>query len=107
MAANKNPKYWFPAKRYGWGWGTPTTWQGWAVFLVYAALVLGGIPFIQAQAGDIAYFLYLVILTIALQLRSLAKGRASTLAAEKRRCLSAPLQPNSLQLSYHLAIEDS
>jgi hypothetical protein len=20
--------YWFPAKRYGWGWGLPTVWQG-------------------------------------------------------------------------------
>jgi hypothetical protein len=24
-------RYWFPAKRYGWGWGLPVTWQGWAV----------------------------------------------------------------------------
>jgi hypothetical protein len=25
-------KYWFPAKRYGWGWGIPSSWQGWLVF---------------------------------------------------------------------------
>lgn len=31
--------YWFPAKRYGWGWGLPTAWQGWVVLLVYAAAV--------------------------------------------------------------------
>lgn len=31
--------YWFPAKRYGWGWGLPTAWQGWVVLLVYAAVV--------------------------------------------------------------------
>ncbi len=24
-------KYWFPAKRYGWGWGIPNVWQGWLV----------------------------------------------------------------------------
>ncbi len=29
-------KYWFPAKRYGWGWGFPSTWQGWLVLIVYA-----------------------------------------------------------------------
>jgi hypothetical protein len=29
-------KYWFPAKRYGWGWGFPTTWQGWLVLIAYA-----------------------------------------------------------------------
>lgn len=23
------PRYWFRAKRYGWGWGPPATWQGW------------------------------------------------------------------------------
>ncbi len=32
------PKYWFPAKRYGWGWGIPNTWQGWLVLAVFAAL---------------------------------------------------------------------
>jgi len=33
-------KYWFRAKRYGWGWGLPTGWQGWSVYLIYFALVL-------------------------------------------------------------------
>ena len=32
-------RYWFPAKRYGWGWGFPSTWQGWVVFAVFMALV--------------------------------------------------------------------
>jgi hypothetical protein len=26
-------RYWFPAKRYGWGWGLPTAWQGWVIML--------------------------------------------------------------------------
>jgi hypothetical protein len=30
---------WFPAKRYGWGWGAPATWQGWVVLLSWMALV--------------------------------------------------------------------
>jgi lipoprotein signal peptidase len=39
----KNDKeIWFPAMRYGVGWGFPITWQGWAVFLVYIALILLG-----------------------------------------------------------------
>jgi hypothetical protein len=33
--------YWFPAKRYGWGWGLPLTWQGWAVLAAFTALLLG------------------------------------------------------------------
>ena len=40
-------RYWFPAKQFGWGWGLPTCWQGWAVFaayLVVVALVIRCVP---------------------------------------------------------------
>lgn len=40
---NIEHKYWFPAKRFGWGWGLPVRWQGWACLAVYVvgiALVL-------------------------------------------------------------------
>ncbi len=33
-------EYWFPAKRYGWGWGPPATWQGWAVLAAFVILVI-------------------------------------------------------------------
>jgi hypothetical protein len=37
-------RYWFPAKRYGWGWGLPATWQGWVVLAVWTVVfVLGNI----------------------------------------------------------------
>jgi hypothetical protein len=40
----KPPKYWFPAKRYGWGWGPPNTWQGWAILIGFGAtLVVAGL----------------------------------------------------------------
>ena len=29
---------WFRAKRYGYGWGWPATWQGWVVLLGYFAV---------------------------------------------------------------------
>ena len=58
-------KYWFPAKRYGWGWGLPATWQGWAVLLVYLALVLGGIP-LHSTRGTLVYVAYVLVLTAAL-----------------------------------------
>lgn len=35
-------KYWFPAKWYGWGWGIPSSWQGWAVLVTFMALVAVG-----------------------------------------------------------------
>ena len=40
-------EYWFPAKRYGWGWGPPVTWQGWAVlagFVVLLSLIFSVFP---------------------------------------------------------------
>lgn len=33
------PKYWFPAKQYGWGWGLPNAWQGWAVLAGFGLLL--------------------------------------------------------------------
>jgi hypothetical protein len=41
MAENGRPsqRYWFSAKRYGWGWGAPATWEGWAVVAGFLALI--------------------------------------------------------------------
>ena len=34
-------RYWFRAKAYGWGWGLPLTWEGWAVLGLYACAMMG------------------------------------------------------------------
>ncbi|QLI80139.1 hypothetical protein HZU75_00505 [Chitinibacter fontanus] len=34
------PQYWFYAKRYGWGWGLPSCWQGWLVLATYVVSLL-------------------------------------------------------------------
>ncbi len=36
-------KYWFKARRYGWGW-TPSLWQGWFVILVFVFLEIILLP---------------------------------------------------------------
>ena len=36
-------KIWFPAKKYGWGWGAPVCWQGWAVLIGYLILDAAGV----------------------------------------------------------------
>jgi hypothetical protein len=66
MSSARSRTFWFPAKRYGWGWGLPSVWQGWAVLITYFALVLGGIPFIQVPRGSVLYVAYVSILTVAL-----------------------------------------
>lgn len=43
MSPPEKPRYWFPAKRYGWGWGVPCCWQGWLVIIAYVGLLLAGV----------------------------------------------------------------
>ena len=59
-----NQTYWFPAKRYGWGWGLPAKWQGWAVLIAWALILSGGIAGIGRHPLERALFtgIMLVIL---------------------------------------------
>ena len=59
------PKYWFPAKRFGWGWGLPTCWQGWAVLVVYIALVLVVAANFPPHQQTEKFAIFVAILTIA------------------------------------------
>jgi hypothetical protein len=71
---SKQNKYWFPAKRYGWGWGVPVTWQGWLVLILFFALVLlGAFVFLPAR-GPLPFLLYTTVLCVVLILVCWAKG---------------------------------
>lgn len=61
------PRYWFPAKRYGWGWGLPVTWEGWAVLVVFACLLFAGFVTVPQQSvlGFVAYMVVLGALLTA------------------------------------------
>ena len=55
---------WFPAKRYGWGWGLPICWQGWIVLIVWMVLLSAGgsIPiFIPGYLGFEIYAAYVCV----------------------------------------------
>jgi uncharacterized membrane protein YhaH (DUF805 family) len=59
-------KYWFPAKRYGWGWGIPRRWQGWLVLVIFFALLVTG-PVLFPPATDLVPFLiYMAVLSVLL-----------------------------------------
>jgi hypothetical protein len=60
------PNYWFPAKRYGWGWGVPQTWQGWLVIVCYLALVAAGIVAIDPARSPASFVGYLMLLSMLL-----------------------------------------
>lgn len=70
---NKEADYWFPAKRYGWGWGVPRTWQGWVVLTVFAVLVAVGAIF-QGRLGLIGFIAYTVLISLALIVVCWLKG---------------------------------
>ena len=67
-------KYWFPAKRYGWGWGLPTNWQGWTVIAIFAGLVLAGAIVLLPSRGPVTFVAYSVLLCVALVVVCWLKG---------------------------------
>ena len=66
-------KYWFPAKRYGWGWGPPTCWQGWVVVGIYAALIAAA-TYLRSNTTQLAFFAVVGCATLALIAICMAKG---------------------------------
>jgi hypothetical protein len=67
-------EFWFPVKRYGWGWGLPVRWQGWVVFAAYLALMFAGINYFRPQRDLAGLLVYLGVLTVALVAIVAAKG---------------------------------
>jgi hypothetical protein len=68
------PRYWFPAKRYGWGWGFPALWQGWFVIVVYVMLIGTAAVVIDPSARPVRFAACLVALTLILIAVCWAKG---------------------------------
>ncbi len=67
-------RIWFPAKRYGWGWGFPCSWQGWVVFGVYVVLIGAGIAYFELPAETATFISYAFVITLALVVICWAKG---------------------------------
>jgi hypothetical protein len=65
--------YWFPAKRYGWGWGAPLVWQGWIVLgLWMAATAVGTVALMPRRV--VAYFAFIVLMVATLIAICFVKG---------------------------------
>lgn len=71
---NDAPKYWFPAKRYGWGWGLPTTWQGWIVLAGFFVLLAIGTFWLLPGYGALGFSLYTGGVTASLIIICWRKG---------------------------------
>lgn len=71
----QNNKYWFKAKRYGYGW-TPATWQAWLVIFVYL-IIFSILVFIfnsNIEKYMNLYFISVFVLTGLLVYISYKKG---------------------------------
>jgi len=73
---SNDKKVWFPAKKYGIGWGLPCAWQGWLVYLVWVSLLVGGGLVLQPHSivGIVLYASYAVALGALLFLVVMSKG---------------------------------
>lgn len=76
---NAKDVHWFKRKRYGYGW-TPSSWQGWAVIILYVVVAVGGaLTLIDMPENSFSkelgfYLLVMLISTVALIKISYKKG---------------------------------
>ncbi|HEV2539907.1 MAG TPA: hypothetical protein VGU03_09395 [Frateuria sp.] len=71
---NKTRTIWFPAKRYGWGWGLPITWQGWLVLLVCLGIVAAAVHFVPPDRDPLAFALAIGAAVVAQSVAFWLKG---------------------------------
>lgn len=67
-------KYWFPAKRYGYGWGLPRLWQGWAVLAAYVGCIALAHVFFPARIHAGIFAGIVIVATLALVVICRRKG---------------------------------
>lgn len=66
MLKEENKEIWFPAKRYGYGWGLPNTWQGSIVFLSYLLLIGVASLTLTDSPQEIAFLITFVFILTAI-----------------------------------------
>lgn len=71
--SNKTP-YWFPAKRYGWGWGIPSRKEGWLVLLAYFAALAAAILIVPPDESILGFLGVVIAETLVLLAICKAKG---------------------------------
>jgi hypothetical protein len=70
----RGPPYWFPIKRYGWGWGLPNCWQGWVVLGVYLALQPIGALIFPPHLRLTEFLIHVYVTTLSLIVVCWLKG---------------------------------
>lgn len=71
---SSDKKIWFPAKRYGLGWGLPVVWQGWVVIVSYFVLLMLGMVWLVIAQNMLYYMIYVLVITAILITICFIKG---------------------------------
>jgi hypothetical protein len=53
--------FWFPKKRFGWGWGPPRNVQGWALLIAWIVLLITGARSLTGLSG-VGFFIGMISL---------------------------------------------
>jgi len=69
--------YWFRRKRFGWGWGLPCSWQGWAFFIPWLLVLVGCIVHFTPQR-PLPFTMALAVMTAILIGVCVLKGEPPT-----------------------------
>jgi hypothetical protein len=73
--AEEDRRYWFPAKRWGWGWGPPSTWQGWVTLIAWFVVLLGGAASLRRHGyGVPVHIAWLIAMSLVLTFITWWKG---------------------------------
>lgn len=70
---SSEPQYWFRAKRYGWGWGLPSSRNGWVFFVAWSVVLMGGLLVLHSH-HPLARVAWFALLGLVLVIVCYAKG---------------------------------
>lgn len=74
IQVSESTRYWFRAKRYGWGWGLPSAWQGWAVLVGFVSLLFAGTRLFPPEREVRSFTIYTFMLSVTMLAICFAKG---------------------------------
>ena len=72
MTKKAGEQYWFKTKKYGWGWGMPSTRNGWIAYGLFVAVWLGSLAWLASTgsveekipASNIAIFGFIILIDV-------------------------------------------
>ena len=76
---------WFPARRFGWGWGPPRTWQGWVALGLYLLMLVIGVVGIDPDRQQVLFAGWLIGWTLAFGVVCWLKGEKPRWSWGRRR----------------------